>query len=59
VLAPPLVFLDETSQRTGHRGGSALLSPPPDSFSYADLAVVPVDEAEAPQHHRALVAVGP
>jgi putative NADH-flavin reductase len=61
VLAPPAVFLDESAERTGHyrTGGAALLSPPPESFSYADLAVALVDEAEAPRHHRALVAVGP
>jgi uncharacterized protein len=61
VLAPPPVFLDEAAERTGHyrTGGSALLQPAPEWFSYADLAVALVDEAESPRHHRALVAVGP
>jgi putative NADH-flavin reductase len=61
VLAPPLVFLDEAAARTGRyrTGGVAPLDPPPASFSYADLAVALVDEAEHPSHHRGLVAVGP
>lgn len=61
VLAPPPVLLDGTAERTGHyrTGGSALLEPAPTSFSYTDLAVALVDEAESPRHHRALVAVGP
>jgi len=40
-------------------GGTGPLSPAPESFSYADLALALVDEAESPRHHRALVAVGP
>lgn len=61
VLAPPLVFLAEDAARTGRyrTGGATPLEPPPASFSYADLAVALVDEAEHPRHHRALVAVGP
>jgi putative NADH-flavin reductase len=61
VLAPPPVFLDETAARTGRyrTGGQGLLEPPPESFSYADLAVALVDEAESPRHHRTMVAVGP
>jgi putative NADH-flavin reductase len=61
VLAPPPVFLDETATRTGRyrTGGQALPAPPPESFSYADLAVALVDEAESPRHHRTMVAVGP
>jgi putative NADH-flavin reductase len=39
-------------------GGTAPLEPEPTSFSYADLAVALVDEADSPRHHRALVAVG-
>jgi uncharacterized protein len=60
VLAPPPVFLDDEAARTGRyrTGGPAVLSPPCESFSYADLAVALVDEAEAPRHHRAMVAVG-
>lgn len=60
VLAPPLVFLDETAARTGRyrTGGAAPLTPPDAPFSYADLAVALVDETEAPRHHRELVAVG-
>jgi putative NADH-flavin reductase len=55
------VFLDDEAERTGtyRTGGSSPLSPPPASFSYADLALALVDDAEAPRHHRALVAVGP
>jgi putative NADH-flavin reductase len=61
VLAPPAVFLDEAATRTGRyrTGGTARLEPAPASFSYADLAVALVDEAESPRHHRSLVAVGP
>ncbi len=61
VLAPPAVFLDETAERTGHNraGGAAPLDPAPESFSYTDLAVALVDEADSPRHHRTLVAVGP
>jgi putative NADH-flavin reductase len=60
VLAPPAVFLDEAAERTGRyrTGGTAPLEPEPTSFSYADLAVALVDEADSPRHHRALVAVG-
>ncbi|GAA5123502.1 NAD(P)-dependent oxidoreductase [Pseudonocardia adelaidensis] len=60
VLAPPVVFLDEAAERTGRyrTGGTAPLSPAPTSFSYADLAVALVDEAESPRHHRVMVAVG-
>ncbi|TWF77651.1 hypothetical protein FHX44_113564 [Pseudonocardia hierapolitana] len=61
VLAPPPVFLDESAARTGRyrTGGQTLLVPSPGSFSYADLAVALVDEAESPRHHRTMVAVGP
>jgi putative NADH-flavin reductase len=61
VLAPPVLFLDEAAERTGRyrTGGAAPLEPAPTAFSYADLAVALVDEAESPRHHRALVAVGP
>jgi putative NADH-flavin reductase len=60
VLAPPLLFLDESAARTGRyrTGGVAPLEPAPEAFSYADLAVALVDEAETPRHHRSLVAVG-
>ena len=63
VLAPPVVFLDETAARTGRyrTGGAQLLSPPGTDtpFSYADLAVALLDEVDSPRHHRTLVAVGP
>ncbi|WP_433273685.1 NAD(P)-dependent oxidoreductase [Pseudonocardia xinjiangensis] len=63
VLAPPVVFLDETAARTGRyrTGGTQLLSPPGTGtpFSYADLAVALLDAIDTPRHHRALVAVGP
>jgi putative NADH-flavin reductase len=61
VLAPPPVFLDDAAERTGRyrTGGTALLEPAPETFSYADLAVALVDEADSPRHHGALVAVGP
>jgi uncharacterized protein len=60
VLAPPPVFLDETAGTGRYRtGGTGLLTPAAGSFSYADLALALVDEADSPRHHRALVAVGP
>jgi putative NADH-flavin reductase len=60
VLAPPVVFLDDTAERTGHyrTGGAALLEPADSPFSYADLAVAIIDELDNPRHHRQLVAVG-
>ncbi|HEY8545336.1 MAG TPA: hypothetical protein VIL36_09825, partial [Acidimicrobiales bacterium] len=71
VLAPPPVVLDAEADRTGvYRTGTDTLLAPAEpvgaagetgrdaAFSYADLAVALVDEAEAPRHHRALVAVG-
>ncbi|MCC9305607.1 NAD(P)H-binding protein [Kitasatospora sp. RB6PN24] len=61
VLAPPPTLLDADGERTGRyrTGGTGLLELPADAppFRYADLAVALVDEAEAPRHHRALVAV--
>ncbi|MFD7865628.1 NAD(P)-dependent oxidoreductase [Streptomyces sp. NPDC057682] len=58
VLAPPPVMLDNEAERTGHyrTGGHALL-PDAESFSYADLAVALIDEAETPKHSRCLTAV--
>lgn len=62
VLAPPPVVLDAEAERTGRyrTGGTQVLPAEADSapFSYADLAVVLVDEALTPKHHRSLVAVG-
>lgn len=57
VLVPPPVMLDATAARTGHyrTGGRQVLAA--ESFSYADLAVALVDEAERPRHHREMVAV--
>lgn len=57
LLAPPPVVLDDGADRTGRYrlGGTGVLSDA--VLSYADLAVAVVDEAEAPQHHRAVVAV--
>jgi putative NADH-flavin reductase len=61
VLAPPPVFLDEEADRTGrYRFGDGRV---PDSaegdpvFSFADLAVAVVDEADGGKHHRVQVAV--
>lgn len=61
VLAPPPVFLDEKAERTGrYRIGGGRV---PDSaegdpvFSFADLAVAVVDEADGGKHHRAQVSV--
>jgi putative NADH-flavin reductase len=60
MIAPSPVVLDETAERTGRYriGGTSLLAGAADSFSYADLAVAIVDEAENPRHIRELVAVG-
>ncbi|MFB6814534.1 NAD(P)-dependent oxidoreductase [Streptomyces sp. NPDC056347] len=62
VLAPPPVFLDDEAPRTGHyRTGDHRVLPDvggPSGFSYTDLAVALIDEAESPKHHRSLVAVG-
>lgn len=61
VLAPPPVVLDDEAEPTGtyKTGGTSML--PVDeaapAFSYADLAVALVDEAETAKHHRTLVAV--
>ncbi|TQF73715.1 NmrA family transcriptional regulator [Rhodococcus spelaei] len=58
MFAPPPIVLDETAERTGRYriGGTSVLAA--DAFSYADLAVALVDEAERPRHSRELVAVG-
>lgn len=58
MLAPPPVVLDDDAPRTGRyrTGGSGVLGD--SGFSYADLAVALVDEAENPRHSRELVAVG-
>ncbi|MFD4294444.1 NAD(P)-dependent oxidoreductase [Rhodococcus sp. NPDC058532] len=58
MLAPPPVVLDEDAPRTGRyrTGGTCVLGD--GAFSYADLAVALVDEAENARHSRALVAVG-
>ena len=62
VLAPPPVVLDDAAERTGHYriGGTGLIPSdgPTPTFSYADLGVALVDEADSPRHHQALVAVG-
>ena len=57
VLAPPPVVLDDEAPRTGRYriGGEQVLGD--GGFSYADLAVALVDEAETPGHHRTLAAV--
>ncbi|MDI2126483.1 NAD(P)-dependent oxidoreductase [Yinghuangia seranimata] len=58
VVAPPPVFLDAEAERTGtYRIGGTALLPDAETFSYADLAVVLVDEIDNPKHHRVLVAV--
>ncbi|MEV0621548.1 NAD(P)H-binding protein [Nonomuraea sp. NPDC050404] len=61
VITPPPVFLDAEADRTGkYRFGDGRV---PESregdaaFSYADLAVALVDEAETAGHHRVQVAV--
>jgi putative NADH-flavin reductase len=57
VVAPPPVVLDDEAPGTGRYriGGGQVLDDGP--FSYADLAVALVDEAEKPAHHRTLAAV--
>ncbi|TMR16442.1 NAD-dependent epimerase/dehydratase family protein [Nonomuraea turkmeniaca] len=61
VLAPPPVFLDEEAERTGRyrigggRVPEAAAGEP--VFSFADLAVAVVDEADGGGHRRAQVAV--
>lgn len=61
VLAPPPAVLDDEADKTGsYRTGSNQMLPSPEDappFSYADLAVALVDEAETPKHSRALIAV--
>ncbi|SEL97551.1 NAD(P)-dependent oxidoreductase [Nonomuraea pusilla] len=58
VLAPPPVVLDDEAPRTGtYRIGDGRVTEGP--FSYADLAVALVDEAEQPRHHRVQVSVSP
>ena len=61
VLAPPPVFLDDEAEGPGRyrAGGTGVMpaDPADPAFSYADLGVALVDEAEAPAHHRALVAI--
>jgi putative NADH-flavin reductase len=58
MLAPPPVVLDDEAPRTGRYriGGGQVLGD--GAFSYADLAVALVDEAETPKHHRTLAALG-
>ncbi|PTR42002.1 hypothetical protein C8K38_111170 [Rhodococcus sp. OK611] len=62
MLAPPPVVLDEVAERTGEYriGGSTVIADAAGArpFSYADLAVALIDEAERPKHSRELVAVG-
>lgn len=59
VLAPPPVVLDDEGPKTGayRFGDERVPENAGESFAYADLAAAVVDEAENPQHHRALVAV--
>ncbi|MGN9840371.1 NAD(P)-dependent oxidoreductase [Nonomuraea sp. H19] len=61
VLAPPPVFLDDSAARTGrYRFGGGQVPPSAEGdpvFSFADLAVAVVDEADDPAHHRVQVAV--
>lgn len=61
MLAPPPVVLDDEAEKTGsYRTGRAHVLPTDESapaFSYADLGVALVDEAEAPRHHTTLVAI--
>ncbi|MEO3870821.1 hypothetical protein ABGB18_18580 [Nonomuraea sp. B12E4] len=61
VLAPPPVILDAEAARTGrYRFGDGRVperGPADPVFSYADLAVALVEEAERPQWHRVQVAV--
>ncbi|GAA2207849.1 NAD(P)-dependent oxidoreductase [Nonomuraea monospora] len=61
VIAPPPVFLDAEAARTGrYRFGDGRVPEAREgdpAFSYADLAVALVDEAETPAHHRVQVAV--
>ncbi|UBU09653.1 NAD(P)-dependent oxidoreductase [Nonomuraea gerenzanensis] len=61
VIAPPPVFLDAEAGRTGrYRFGDGRVPEVREgdpAFSYADLAVALVDEAQAPRHHRVQVAV--
>lgn len=63
VLAPPPTILDSEAARTGRYriGGGRVLGTDGGGapFSYADLAVALIDEAETPTRHRGLVAVGP
>ncbi|MEU8400195.1 NAD(P)H-binding protein [Nonomuraea sp. NPDC048892] len=61
VIAPPPVFLDGEAARTGrYRFGDGRVPEVAEGepvFSYADLAVALVDEADRPEHHRVQVAV--
>ncbi|GAA1683456.1 NAD(P)-dependent oxidoreductase [Nonomuraea maheshkhaliensis] len=61
VIAPPPVFLDTEAPRTGrYRFGDVRVPEVAEGeavFSYADLAVALVDEADRPEHHRVQVAV--
>lgn len=61
VIAPPPVFLDGGAPRTGrYRFGDGRVPEAVEGepvFSYADLAVALVDEADRPGHHRVQVAV--
>lgn len=62
MLAPPPIVLDEAAERTGRYriGGTAVLGSVEGepAFSYADLAVALVDEAERTGGRQELVAVG-
>ncbi|MCF6469933.1 NAD-dependent epimerase/dehydratase family protein [Nonomuraea sp. MG754425] len=61
VITPPPVLLDADAARTGrYRFGDGRvpeLREGDPAFSYADLAVALVDEAEVAKHHRVQVAV--
>ncbi|MEU1495387.1 NAD(P)-dependent oxidoreductase [Streptomyces sp. NPDC005775] len=61
VVAPPPVALDDEGPRAGrYRTGNHQVLPAVggvSAFSYADLAVVLIDEIETPKHHRSLTAV--
>ncbi|TMR87935.1 NAD(P)-dependent oxidoreductase, partial [Nonomuraea basaltis] len=61
VLAPPPVFLDAEADRTGrYRIGGGQVPASAEGapvFSFADLAVAVVDEAEGGGHHRVQIAV--
>ncbi|MEV3859103.1 NAD(P)H-binding protein [Streptomyces sp. NPDC050095] len=57
MLTPP-AGLDATLPRTGRYRTGGDTAPPDDvPFSYADLAVAVLDEAERPRHHRTRISV--